>query len=197
MHNVLIIGGSNGIGLSMALLLIKKGHKVTVVDRTPPDINITEKNNLTFVQVNLLEGDYSFIEGCQDIDTLIYTAGFGRVAKFETILPAEIDNLFKVNTIPFFQVVRHYYDRMLHDNFFCCVMGSIAGLVTSPLFSMYGATKAAICNGAESLNIELERSGSNNRILVVSPGSIKGTRFNGGENNINATKDLPHAEMRL
>lgn len=190
MHNVLIIGGSNGIGLSMALLLIEEGHRVTVVDRTPPDATIRERENLTFVQVNLLEGDYSFLEKCQEIDTLIYTAGFGRVASFETIHPAEIDNLFKVNTIPFFQAIRHYYDRMLHGNFFCCVMGSIAGLVSSPLFSMYGATKAAICNGVESLNIELERAGSSNRILIVAPGSIKGTRFNGGENDLNATKDL-------
>lgn len=190
MHKVLVIGGSNGIGLSMALRLMKEGHEVFVVDRMAPDAAIAGTENLSFLEVNLLEGDYSFLDKCPDIDTLIYTAGFGRVARFETFHPAEIDNLFKVNTLPFFQLIRHYYARMLQGDFYCSVMGSIAGLVSSPLFSIYGATKAAICNGVESLNIELERAGSRNRILVVAPGSIKGTRFNGGENDIQATEKL-------
>lgn len=190
MHKVLVIGGSNGIGLSMALRLNKEGHEVTVVDRMAPDAAIAGTENLSFLEINLLEGDYSFLDKCSDIDTLIYTAGFGRVARFETLHPAEIDNLFKVNTLPFFQLIRHYYARMLQGDFYCCVMGSIAGLVSSPLFSIYGATKAAICNGVESLNIELERAGSRNRILVVAPGSIKGTRFNGGENDIQSTGEL-------
>lgn len=190
MHKVLIIGGSNGLGLCLSLMLLKDGHQVTVVDRIPPDTTIEGSENITFIQANLIEGDYSFLDKCQDIDTLIYTAGFGRVAHFETIHPTEIDNLFKVNTISLFHVLRHYYDRMLHGEFHCGVMGSIAGLVSSPLFSIYGATKAAICNGVESLNIELEKAGSSNRILVVAPGSIKGTRFNGGENDLEATKQL-------
>lgn len=190
MHKVLIIGGSNGIGLSMALLLLKEGHKVTVVDRTVPDTAVEGAEKISFIQVNLIEGDYSFLDECPDIDTLIYTAGFGRVARFETIHPVEIENLFKVNTIPLFRILRHYYERLLHGEFYCGVMGSIAGLVSSPLFTVYGATKAAICNGLESLNIELEKAGSKNRILVVAPGSIKGTRFNGGDNDIHATEQL-------
>ena len=190
MHNVLIIGGSNGIGLSMAVMLKKEGHDVTVVDRMPPDAAIAGADSVSFKQVNLLEGDYSFVSECEGIDTLIYTAGFGRVAPFETMHPTEIDNLFKVNTISFFHVLRCFYDRLLHEDFYCGVMGSIAGLVSSPLFATYGATKAAICNGVESLNIELEKAGSSNRILVVAPGSIKGTRFNGGNNNIEATEQL-------
>jgi glycerol-3-phosphate cytidylyltransferase len=76
------------------------------------------------------------------------------------------------------------------ENFYCAVMGSIAGLVSSPLFSLYAATKAAICRLTESLNIELEKSGTDNRILNVSPGSIKGTRFNGGDNDLTQTSLL-------
>ena len=50
------------------------------------------------------------------------------------------------------------------------------------LYVGLAASKAALCRFAESVNIELEVSGTANRILDVSPGSIKGTRFNGGEN---------------
>ena len=47
-----------------------------------------------------------------------------------------------------------------------------------------------MCRFAESVNIELEVSGTANRILDVSPGSIKGTRFNGGENQPELTAQL-------
>lgn len=196
MHNVLIIGGSNGIGLTMALKLKRQGHHVTIVDRLPVDSAIVGTEDIPLIKVNLLEGDYSFLGDCSDIDTLIYTAGFGRVTRFETMHPAEIENLFRVNTLSFYRVLRYYYDRMLKEEFYCGVMGSISGLVSSPLFSVYGASKAAIYNGVESLNIELEKAGSRNRILVVAPGSIKGTRFNGGENDINATEKLAEDILR-
>ena len=58
------------------------------------------------------------------------------------------------------------------------------------MFSVYAASKAAICRFIESVNIELEVSGTNNRILNVSPGSIKGTKFNGGNNDLSLTDDL-------
>lgn len=69
-------------------------------------------------------------------------------------------------------------------------MVSIAGHVSSPLFSVYSASKSAIARFIESVNIEIEASGYENQILDVSPGSIKGTKFSGGENNISLTSSL-------
>ena len=69
-------------------------------------------------------------------------------------------------------------------------MVSIAGFMSSPFFSLYGATKAALKIFIESVNVELEKAGSTNRILNVSPGSIKGTAFNNGKTDLNLTKDL-------
>lgn len=189
MNRALIIGGSNGIGLAIALELSQSCNSVVVVDKATPDSTLPV--NCSFCKANLLSGDFSFLREYNNIDTLVITAGFGRVASFDSITPAEITNSFKVNTIATFQVIRHYFERMLEEKpFYCAVMGSIAGLVSSPLFALYGATKAALCNGIESLNIELEQSGTANRILNVSPGSIKGTRFNGGENVLDALQPL-------
>jgi cytidyltransferase-like protein len=69
-------------------------------------------------------------------------------------------------------------------------MGSIAGLVSSPLFSLYAAGKAGLGRFIESVNIELEMGGFSNRILNVSLDSLKDTRFSGGENNPGMLKDL-------
>ena len=125
--------------------LLRQGAKVTVVDRVAPDAAACAMaDSLSFRQENLLNDDVSFLEEYKDIDMLMITAGFGRVAKFETIVPAEIGNSFQVNTVSLFKIIRFYYDRMLgDDDFYCGVMGSIAGLVSSPLFALYGATNTS------------------------------------------------------
>ena len=113
------------------------------------------------------------------------TAGFGRVAEFEWLTPMEIDNIMRVNATANIKIIRYFYERIKDSKpFYCGIMGSIAGWISSPMFSVYAASKAAICRFVESINIELEQSGYQNRILNVSPGSIKGSRFNGEENHL-------------
>jgi glycerol-3-phosphate cytidylyltransferase len=96
-----------------------------------------------------------------------------------------------VNAVAVLKIIRMFYQRIKsQDNFYCGVMGSIAGLVSSPMFSVYAASKAAVCRFVESVNLELEAAGVANRILNVSPGSVKGTRFNGGDNDLSQTEAL-------
>ena len=193
MKEALVIGGSNGIGLAITLELHNQGYLVHVVDKSQND-QLGQLENIHFQQVNLLTTDFSFLEDFKSIDTLVITAGFGRIAPFEEILEQEIQNNFQVNSISVMKVLHFYFPRMKQkEPFRCAVMGSIAGLISSPLFATYGATKAAVCNGIESLNIELEMAGTENRILNVSPGSIKGTKFNGGANDLSQTEALAHA----
>jgi len=193
MKEALVIGGSNGIGLAIALELQKQGNFVHVVDKAQND-TLNHYNNIRFHQANLLNSDFSFLEQYKGIDTLVITAGFGRIAPFEDILDQEIQNSFQVNSIAAMKVLHFFFPKMKQkESFHCAVMGSIAGLISSPLFATYSATKAALCNAIESLNIELEMAGTENRILNVSPGSIKGTKFNGGDNDLNKTEDLAQA----
>lgn len=193
MKEALVIGGSNGIGLAITLELHNQGYLVHVVDKSQND-QLGQLENIHFQQVNLLTTDFSFLEDFKSIDTLVITAGFGRIAPFDEILEQEIQNNFQVNSISVMKVLHFYFPRMKQkEPFRCAVMGSIAGLISSPLFATYGATKAAVCNGIESLNIELEMAGTENRILNVSPGSIKGTKFNGGTNDLSQTEALAQA----
>lgn len=193
MKEALVIGGSNGIGLAITLELQKQGYLIHVVDKTQNDL-FDNSNEIHFEQVNLLSTDFSFLEHYKSIDTLVITAGFGRIAPFEDILEQEIQNSFQVNSIAVIKVLHFFFPKMKEKaQFHCAVMGSIAGLISSPLFATYGATKAALCNAIESLNIELEMAGTENRILNVSPGSIKGTKFNGGDNDLNKTEALAQA----
>ena len=70
------------------------------------------------------------------------------------------------------------------------VMVSIAGFMSSPFFSVYAATKAALKIFIESINVELEKAGSRNRILNVSPGKVRGTKFHDDDTDIERVTPL-------
>ena len=185
MKSAVVVGGSNGIGLAKSTLLLEKGAHVHVLDVVEPNI---VHPNCTYHYCNLMDFQKDVFEQLaqdEENDMLIITAGLGRVADFDKLDIVEIDKVMQVNAVAAIKILRLFYHRIKQEaDFYCAVMGSIAGLISSPMFSVYGASKAALCKFMESVNIELEASGVKNRILNVSPGSIKGTKFNGGDNDL-------------
>ena len=203
MKRVLIVGGASGIGLSIGKILASRDEveRVYIVDKATlkPDY---QDDKRTIFQFDLTQSDYSIFDQFTYIDGLMITAGFGRLALFDDIPEELIPAYFNVNTIAVIRVVKHFYDRLLDDkDFFCGVMVSIAGFMSSPFFSLYGATKAALKIFIESVNVELCKAGTTNRILNVSPGSIKGTSFNQGQTDLTlitplATEIISHLEHK-
>ena len=192
MKRALVVGGANGIGLSIATELAKRNdcEKVYIVDKSELS---TDYNNEKFeyYQFDLTGNDYSFFDRFRDIDTLMITAGFGRLALFKDLDELYIINSMNVNSTAVMRVIHHFYDKLQGtDDFYCGVMVSIAGFMSSPFFSVYGASKAALKIFIESVNVELEKGGSANRILNVSPGSIKGTGFYKGKTDLSLTSQL-------
>lgn len=192
MKKALIVGGANGIGLSIATELTKRKdcEKIYIVDKSELS---KDYNNAKFecYQFDLTSNDYSFFDRFNDIDTLMITAGFGRLALFKDLDEQHIINSMNVNSTAVMRVIHHFYDKLQGtDDFYCGVMVSIAGFMSSPFFSVYGASKAALKIFIESVNVELEKGGSANRILNVSPGSIKGTGFYKGKTDLSLTSQL-------
>lgn len=192
MKRILIVGGANGIGLSIAKVLTARSEieQVFIVDKAPLAEEYQEEK-IKSIQFDLTSEDYSIFDKFADIDGLMITAGFGKLALFEDIDEKMIPLYFNINTVALIRVIKHFYDKLLSkDDFYCGVMVSIAGFMSSPFFSLYGASKAALKIFIESVNVELEKAGSRNKILNVSPGSIKGTSFNQGETDLTQTKPL-------
>ena len=178
----LVVGGSSGIGLSIVLNLLGKDEceGVYVMDKNPFPAEYAS-DRVSYIECDLSVGDYSCLEKADDIQALYVTAGFGHLAFFQDLSEEYIQRSFSVNAVAPILIIRHYYDRMLSaEDFSCAVMVSIAGRLSSPLFSVYSATKAALSKFIEAVNVELDVQGSKNRILEVSPGSLKGTGFTGG-----------------
>lgn len=193
MKKALIIGGSNGIGLAIGKYLTTQNYNLIICDLKEPEEGIFPECSYIFRHFNMLDYDYALIDDLSkdaDIEMLMITAGIGRVADLEYLYPGEIHNLITIDLDSTLRILRAFYDRINSDSlFYCGVMGSIAGWISSPMFSVYAAAKAGVCRFVESVNIELEVKGRKNRILNVSPGSIKGTRFNGA-----STTDLSLTE---
>jgi glycerol-3-phosphate cytidylyltransferase len=121
----------------------------------------------------------------------VITVGFGRVALFDDITEAELKNLLNVNFNSVLRILKKYYSEIKSNrDFYTAVIGSIAGHVSSPYFSAYGAAKAGLCQFVENVNIELAQQEISNRILDVSPGALNGTAFHGGQNDLSQVNDV-------
>lgn len=188
MKKALVIGGSSGIGLAVAKNLIETGYFVEVLSRREPDEGVLPSDRFAHHYCDMFYLDEDLIASYAadpDIALLMITAGIGRVADFEYFHTAEIDHIMTVNATSTIRILRLFYDRIKGSGpFYCGVMGSISGWMSSPMAAVYAASKAAVCRFIESVNIELEVAGTSNRILNVSPASFKGSRFNGGENHL-------------
>ena len=203
MKRMLVVGGANGIGLSIAQEMAHREstEKVYVVDKAPLQEQYNHQKVESF-QFDLTSADFSFFDRYSDIDSLMITAGFGKLALFKEVSEQHIIDSFSVNSIAVIRVIKRFYQKLEGEkDFYCGVMDSIAGWMSSPFFAVYGATKAALKIFIESVNVELRKAGAPNVILNVSPGSIKGTNFYAGKNDLvvlqGLTKEiLQHLEAK-
>ncbi len=192
MKRALVVGGANGIGLSIATLLAQRDdvERVDIIDKVAlaPEHQQEKMHSTVF---DLCSPDYSILDKFRDVNVLMITAGFGRLALFRDIAEEHISQSFQVNTIAAMRIVHHFMPQLQAcDDFYCGIMVSIAGFMSSPFFSVYAATKAALKVFIESVNVELEKNGSANCIMNVSPGSIRGTSFNQGSTDLSLTQPL-------
>ena len=194
-QRILVVGGANGIGLAIAHEMANREstEKVYVVDKAPLMEEYAHPKIQAF-QFDLTSEDYSFFDRFDDIDALMITAGFGKLSLFKDVPENYIMNSFNVNTIPVMRLVHKFYGKLeAKENFYCGVMVSIAGFMSSPFFAVYGATKAALKIFIESVNVELSKAGTSNRILNVSPGSLKGTSFSNEKTDLGITAPMAKA----
>ena len=189
----LVVGGSSGIGLSIVLQLVSRKHieQVYVLDKQTFPNQYSSDKICAVIHDLAKEPIEATLSKLDSIQALYITAGFGHLHYFQDFSAQYIQDSFSVNTIAPIHIIRYYYNQLLGTApFYCAVMVSIAGRLSSPMFSVYSATKAALSKCIEAINIELEVQNSNNRILEVSPGALKGTSFTGGKSDPNQTLSL-------
>ncbi len=188
-NKCIIIGGSNGIGLTIAQKLQREFKEILIFDIKKPAIIL---QNTRYIGFDLSKEDLNEYNGeFLDTDALIITAGIGRVSSFENLSLAEIEKTIKIDFVSSIKAIKLFYPVLQKgEEIYCMIFGSLAGDISSPLFSVYGACKAAINKFIESLNVELIKSESSNRILCVKPISFAGSSFNGQQTDLSLLDDL-------
>ena len=73
----LVVGGSNGIGLAVVMLL-SQYCEVYLADKVPPSVDVP--SNVHYIALDLTADNYCALEAVKNIDKLVVTAGFGKLS---------------------------------------------------------------------------------------------------------------------
>jgi 3-oxoacyl-[acyl-carrier protein] reductase len=149
MRNVVIIGGSKGIG-SAILLQQLQNNKVYNISRTAPDIT---HPNLIHYPISILEDDLPEIENA---DVLIYCPGSITLKPILSLNLDDFRNDFEINVIGAVKAIQKYLPALKKGNNPSIVLFStVAAKLGMPFHASIATAKAGIEGLVKSLGAEL------------------------------------------
>jgi 3-oxoacyl-[acyl-carrier protein] reductase len=210
MRNVLVTGGSRGIGLAISRRLASAGFNVIAVARRESDelraaITEAKQGNLHFRACDLsaIDAIPAFVKQMRDefgaIYGLVNNAGIGTEGLLATMHNSEIEALIRLNVLSPVILTKYIVRHMMADGEGRIV--NISSIIASTGYnglSVYGATKAAATGFTRSLAREVGKLGIT--VNAIAPGFIDTelTQNLGGEGREkiagrSALKRLPEA----
>jgi 3-oxoacyl-[acyl-carrier protein] reductase len=184
MRNVIVTGGSRGLGLGIARSLRNAGYQVIAVARNQSDGLIAairdaraESGALHFIPFDLADTAAmpNFISGIRKdfgpIYGLVNNAGLGTGGVLAMMPDAEIERLVRLNTVSPMVLTKYAVRSMMAQGSGRIV--NIASIVASTGYSglsAYSATKASLIGFTRSLAREVGKLGIT--VNAVSPGFV-------------------------
>jgi 3-oxoacyl-[acyl-carrier protein] reductase len=185
MHNVLVTGGSRGIGLAIAQRLAGSGYHVIAVARRESNelreaIEAATKQGsgrIVFRAFDLSETDAipAFVKSLRDdfgaIYGLVNNAGIGTEGLLATMHNSEIEALMRLNVLSPIILTKYVVRHMMADGGGRVInMSSIIATTGYNGLSVYGATKAAATGFTRSLAREVGKLGIT--VNAIAPGFV-------------------------
>jgi 3-oxoacyl-[acyl-carrier protein] reductase len=185
MHNVIVTGGSRGLGLGIARRLSSAGYRVIVVARKQnseltaamQEAELANPGAFHFVPFDLAEiesiselvrtlrKDFGAIYG------LVNNAGISFDGVLALMPTSQIEQLLRVNMLSPIVLTKYVVRSMMADGGGRIVnLASITSFAGYSGLSVYGATKASIIGFSRSLAREVGRMGVN--VNSVAPGFV-------------------------
>lgn len=187
MGNVIVTGGSRGLGLGIAKALSGAGHRVIAVARRPSEplteamtasIASSSTGSIEFVPFDLgcipqlpelvkqIRKDFGAIYG------LVNNAGIGTSGVLATMRDADVETLIRINTLSPVMLTKHVVRSMMSGQAGGRIV-NISSIVSATGYSglsVYSATKSSLLGFTRSLAREVGPLGIT--VNAVAPGFV-------------------------
>lgn len=182
MDTVLISGGTSGIGLAAAAVLLERGWNVAISGRH------REKGEAALAALSApdrtwyIQGDVACDDDCRrmveetvshfgGLDGLVTSAGVYEQGLLENVTPADMQRLFSINVFGTISLCRYALPHLRRRPGSIVTVSSDAGLQGNIACALYGATKGAVVAFTQSL--ALEAAPHQIRVNCVCPGDVE------------------------
>lgn len=177
-----VTGASQGLGLTLIKKLLENGYKVAATSRDAHTLSqavglidkdrflplAVDLNNLDCINDSIQQTLATFGR----IDVVVNNAGYGMAGTIEDIAEQDIRNIFNVNVFATIDVVKSVLPVMRSQRSgYIINIGSVAGFVGAPGWSVYSATKAAVAAFSEVIALDVKEFGI--KITVVEPSGFR------------------------
>jgi short-subunit dehydrogenase len=188
-HNIMntskvwyVTGASQGLGLILVKKLLANGYRVAATSRDAHTLSqavglidrdrflplVVDLNNLDCIDESIQKTLATFGR----IDVVVNNAGYGMTGTLEETGEQDIRNIFNVNVMATINVVKSVLSIMrLQKSGYIINIGSVAGFVGAPGWSVYSATKAAVAAFSEVIALDVKEFGI--KITVAEPSGFR------------------------
>lgn len=180
MRNVVITGGTRGIGEACAKAFIENGDRVFVIYEKSAERADKLKNELGVLPVqcdvskkeDVIRAVEEIHKVASYIDVLINNAGISQIKLFSDITESELTRMFGVNMFGTFFMTQELLPDMIHKKYGKIInISSMWGEVGASCEVHYSASKSAVIGFTKALAKELAPSGIS--VNCITPGVIE------------------------
>jgi short-subunit dehydrogenase len=181
---VVVAGGSSGLGLHLATEAASRGASVTILgrDREKLQAAVTQianqsrvANAVRFIQVDVmaLKDNQEVTEWLSDgkIDMLINCIGRSDRGGLDCVGVKDFEQLFQENVLATVSAIQCFLPALEMARGCVVNIGSLAGLIATPNMGAYCVTKFALTALSRQWRLELAARGVH--VMLVSPGPIQ------------------------
>lgn len=170
-----LVGGSSGIGLSIARMLSNKGAHVIIFARQKDRLEralkqiagyrISKSQRFSYMQIDVSSKDEVEVAMSKAVsqfgipEVLINCAGIVRPLHFENITYEQLDETMKINLYGAWNTISVLLSHMKKRGGYVVNVSSIAGLIGVFGYTDYSASKFALIGFSEALRSELKEHG--------------------------------------
>lgn len=159
--NILLIGGSSGIGLATAKLLTES-HEVYIASRSSDSLTGLDIHHLPF---DVTTNDLSTLDLPAELSGLVYCPGSINLRPFKGLKPEAFEADFQINVMGFVKSLQAVLPK-LTTNSSVVLYSTVAVKVGMPFHASVAASKGALEGLGKSLAAELAPK---TRVNIIAP----------------------------